>query len=694
MTLFQGFLQRRAALAATALLFAAYATPTSAATYNATLRIDTTVTHQYVRGFGGFAFSAQWGVNLSDSEIETMYGKGSKQLGYNIMRARICPDEYASWGADNWASTAAIIKKCRAQGCEVFASAWTPPGAYTSNGENIGGHILPEHFGDYATFLNRFVDRMVSEGADVDYISLQNEPDWEPTYEGCIWYACHFIDFYTNYAPTVKRPMIGPESLSFRRALSDSILQNDAACANLAVVGGHLYGGGNFDYPLVREKGKEKWMTEYLINHGDDDTTTPYTFDDALTFARVVNTSMLANYSVWCHYALKSAYGMIGDGTCGTTSGAVTKRGYALSHFAKYVSGTTRVDHQLTDPNFGLTASAYVTPSGDSLVVMLINTTTSTYNVRYDLPFQIKNYRRIVTTSSKNMTITSGSVDAESATPVISIPAKTIATYILVRSSDRTDAQSAVEPPLFADEWEQYNGECVIPKGWKVTYKGSAVTGTGQTVSFWDGSKPRLFPYSPESPIHEGLLLSASSSSKDGIANYGSNSAYRLKLEPGNYRLIWHAVGWEHAQKLFCYVRRSGTTTNVAYHSNVDVPAHVGGTWGSAQDCFDATADTLDFTVTTAGNYELNWKVTYYADNAVSSLCQALVGGIRLEQLPAADDNTSAIDLLPMDDASTRTVRTEFYDLNGRRQTTASKGLYLRRSISADGKSRTQIVQE
>jgi hypothetical protein len=132
----------------------------------------------------------------------------------------------------------------------------------------------------------------------------------------------------------------------------------------------------------------------------------------------------------------------------------------------------------------------------------------------------------------------------------------------------------------------------------------------------------------------------------------------------------------------------------VAYHSNVDVPAHVGGTWGSAQDCFDATADTLDFTVATAGNYELNWKVTYYADNAVSSLCQALVGGIRLEQLPAADDNTSAIDLLPVDDASTRTVRTEFYDLNGRRLTTTPKGLYLRRSISADGKSRTQIVQE
>jgi O-glycosyl hydrolase len=692
MTLFQGFLQRRAALAATALLFAAYATPTDAATYNATLRIDTTVTHQYVRGFGGFAFSGQWAVNLSDAEIEMMYGKGSKQLGYNIMRARICPNEYASWGADNWASTAAIIKKCRAQGCEVFASAWTPPGAYTSNDSTIRGHILPEHFGDYATFLNRFIDRMVSEGTDVDYISLQNEPDFMPSYEGCLWYACHFIDFYKNYAPTVKRPMIGPESLSFRHALSDSILQNDAACANLAVVGGHLYGGGNFDYPLVREKGKEKWMTEYLIDHGKD-TLSAYTFDDALTFARVVNTSMLANFNVWCHYALKSEYGMMGNGKCGMTEGVVTKRGYALSHFAKYVSGTTRVDHQLIDPNFGLTASAYVTPTGDSLVVMLINTTTATYNVTYDLPFQTKGGRRIVTRQSTNMGISSITVE-ESATPVISIPAKTIATYILVRSSDRTEPQAAVEQPLFADEWEQYNGECVIPKGWKVTYKGSAITGTGQTVSFWDGSKPRLFPYSPESPIHEGLLLSASSSSKDGSANYGSNSAYRLKLEAGDYRLIWHAIGWEHAQLLHCNVRRAGTSTNLAYHSNINASANVGASWSSEQDCFDATADTLNFTVTTAGNYELNWKVTYYADNAVNGLCQALIGGIRLEQIPATDDNTSGIQDLRADDAASRVVRTELYDLNGRRLHTAPAGLYLRRTVYADGKSKTQMVQE
>jgi O-glycosyl hydrolase len=613
------------------------ALPLAAANRTATLRIDNTVTHQQVRGFGGFAFSSQWAVNLSDAEIQTLFGKGSKQLGYNLMRARIAPDEYASWGYDNWGTTAAIIKKCRDEGCTVFASAWTPPGAYTSNGSNTKGHILPAHFGDYASFLNRFIDRMVAEGTDVDYISLQNEPDWEPDYEGCVWYACHFIDFYRNYAPTVKRPMIGPESLSFRHELSDSILNDDAACANLAIVGGHLYGGGNFDYPLVREKGKEKWMTEYLINHGDDDNTTVYTWDDALTFARLVNTSMLANFSAWCHYALKSAYGMMGDGTCGTTDGQPTKRGYVLSHFAKYISGTTRIDHQLSDPDYGLTASAYQTVSGDSLVLMLINSASSAYDVTLDLPFQTKGGRRILTRQSSNMAASSVSVD-ESATPTITVPAKSVETLYLVKSSERTTPQTAVATPLFADEWEQYNGECVIPKGWKVTYNGSNFTGTAQTVSFWDGSKPRLFPYSPESPIHEGLLLSASSSTKNGIATYGSLSSARLTLEAGDYRLIWHAIGWQHEQKLYCYVRPSGSTTNLAYHNNVTASANVGGTWGSAEDSFDAVADTLDFTVTTAGNYELNWKVTYYADNAVSGACQALVGGISLATRSAEED--------------------------------------------------------
>lgn len=650
-----------------------------AATKEAELKIDNTVTFQHVRGFGGFAFSAQWGNNLSDAEINMMFGKGTKQLGYNVMRARISPSEYASWGSDIWGPTASVIKKCRDLGSYVFASAWTPPGQFTSNGENTHGHILPEHFQDYTDFLNRFIDRMVACGTDVDYISLQNEPDWEPDYEGCYWSAQHFIDYYRDYAPKLKRPLIGPESLAFRRALSDSILNDAGACANLAVVGGHLYGGGNFDYPLSREKGKEKWMTEYLINHGDGDNTTPYTWDDALLFARVVNTSMLANYHAWCHYALKASYGMMGDGTCGTTNGEATKRGYALGHYAKYVTNTTRIKHTLHDPDYGLTASAYQTASGDSIVIMLINIATQSYNVTLDLPFLTQGGRRILTRQSTNLIAQKLSVE-ESCRPVVTVPAKSIETLILVKSGERTTPQEPDALPLFEDNLSQYNGECVIPHGWKITYKGASHTGNGQPASFWDGSKPRLFFYSPESPIRAGILISASSASKNGIATYGSQNNYRIALASGNYRLIWHGIGWNHAQKIYCYVRKTGNTANIAYHSGVEIANHIDGLWGTEQDTFEATADTLDFTVTQAGNYEFNWKVSYYPENAVDGSCSVLIGGIRLE----TRSTESGIDQTEADHA---VVRREYVDMSGRTiSEPTTRGIYIEKQTMRNGK--------
>jgi O-glycosyl hydrolase len=650
----------------------------------AQLRVDNSITHQYIRGFGGFAFSSTWGDNLSDEEIQTMYGKGTRQLGYNIMRARIAPEEYTSWGHDSWGTTASVIKKCRALGSLVFASAWTPPAAYKSNNNTVHGTLLPEHYADYANFLNRFIDRIVACGTDVDYISLQNEPDYEPDeYESCTWSAKNFIDFYTTYGTQLKRPLIGPESLAFRVALSDSILQNDAACAQLAIVGGHLYGGGNFDYPLAREKGKEKWMTEYLINHGDDDKTTAYTWDDALFFARVVNTSMLANYSAWCHYALKSSYGMMGDGTCGTTDGEPTKRGYALAHFAKYITGTTRIEHTLNDPEFGLTTSAYQTASGDSIVLMLINSAVQTYDVTIDLPFKTKGGRRILTRQSSNIISSNVTLD-ESSTLVISVPAKSIETLILVKSGERDTPQEALRQPIFSDGlYEAYHGESVVPEGWKITHKGTVFNGKGQSTSVWDGSKARLYFYSPESPLKAGILLAASSSSKNGSANYGAlDNDHRLTLEPGDYRLTWHGIGWDHEQKIYCYVRQVETTQNLAYHSDVTVSATVEGLWGSEHDTFEATVDTLDFTVTQRGNYELNWKVTYYANNATDNLCRALIGGITLESL--SNESPSSIGSLHTEQQATRI---EYYDLSGRRVIQPGQsGLYLRRSTDTNGR--------
>jgi len=74
------------------------------------------------------------------------------------------------------------------------------------------------------------------------------------------------LKFMKENAPAVGTKVMAPESFQFNRNLSDPILNDPVAAANLNIVAGHIYGGGLIAYPLAKQKGKEVWMTEYLIN--------------------------------------------------------------------------------------------------------------------------------------------------------------------------------------------------------------------------------------------------------------------------------------------------------------------------------------------------------------------------------------------------------------------------------------------
>ena len=76
---------------------------------------------------------------------------------------------------------------------------------------------------------------------------------------------------------------------------------------------------------------------------------------------------------------------MMGDGQRGAgTSGTITKRGYIMAHFAKFITGMTRIDATL---GAGLEGSAYLSPSGDTLVAVLSNSSDNTIDLTFDLPF-------------------------------------------------------------------------------------------------------------------------------------------------------------------------------------------------------------------------------------------------------------------------------------------------------------------
>lgn len=358
-------------------------------TYESSLNVisDTTVKYQYVRGFGAMN---DWGGSLSESIVATAYGNGDNQLGLNIMRVRISPVK------SEWANLLTSVKKAKSLGAIVFATPWTPPANMKSSGNINGGdsYLLASSYSDYADYLNEFVNYMKSNDADIYAISVQNESDFKAEYEGCYWTADQMYDFVKNYADKIDCKFIAPESFCFNHAMSDKILNDDIACNNLEIIGGHLYGVTSIaDYQLAAQKNKEVWMTEYLTNSNKDYTIT---WDDNIDYCRLISQCLDKGYNAYIWWYLKRYYGLIGDGEQNTTLGAVSKRGKLMSQYAKNLTGATRTKCTVPDGvSDDLIISSYV--KNGNIIYMILNKSQITFNdVAFSLPSKPLSVKAIV----------------------------------------------------------------------------------------------------------------------------------------------------------------------------------------------------------------------------------------------------------------------------------------------------------
>lgn len=180
-------------------------------------------------------------------------------------------------------------------------------------------------------------------------------------------------------------------------------------------------------------------MTEYLINWNENKATEDMRkFDfsqDFFNFFTVINTCMLGDFNAWIHYAAKRFYGMLGDGQYGTTSGVVTKRGYIMAHFAKFITGMTRID--ATWNGNSMESSVYLSQTGDTVVAVMANPDTEAVTLTVDLPFYTEKGVLYTTTKSKSFTKTQLNQEEETCRPVVTIAAQSVCTVLFVRSRDR-----------------------------------------------------------------------------------------------------------------------------------------------------------------------------------------------------------------------------------------------------------------
>ena len=452
---------------------------------DASVRINAENRFQHITGFGGFVCSPQFGYNhMSQTEIKKVWGDEST-VGCNIMRL------YIPIGRNAWSQSVQTAKQAKQLGLVVFASPWGQPAEWKTNGtsnaknsDGTTGKLKRENWPDYAQYLEDYVQYLRQNGVELDAISIQNEPDWPAEYAGCLWSDSEIAEFVKTYGSEISCKVMAPETLGVSDSYANA-LNDPNVLPHFDIYGGHQYGGIQDGFKKLGQKGKELWMTEYLINWNENQSSNR-NFDwnkDVFNFAQSINTCMLNDFNAWIHYAAKRYYGMLGDGTNGTSTGVVTKRGYVMAHFARYVTGMTRVEAVWNDEAAqSLEGSAYLSETGDTVAVVIFNASESDRELTLDLPFYTQKGKVVTTTKLKNMSETVLDPIDETCRPHVSIPASSISTVLFFHSRDRQPSQMTATTVRFDKIEDQVRTQSTYGSYYKLS---------GKTVTF-DHSNPLL----------------------------------------------------------------------------------------------------------------------------------------------------------------------------------------------------------
>lgn len=403
---------------------ALYATPTN--TVPATNGIATglcTVAWNDVRqqmdGFGGgIVFLNPTSLSpVSDANMNTLFlATNSNQFGLSLLRIRVDPN-------GSWTQDLNDAKKAVARGAGILASPWSPPAAMKDNNNLIHGSLLPAQYTNYALHLDGFAKYMLTNGVPLRAISIQNEPDWDATYEGCLWNSTQLSNFCFGAAALITNaPVMMPESLNSSQSMSDPTLNNATAAANVDYIGGHLYGNGDagaaiLDYPNAHNKGKPTWMTEFLVND--------QTWSTAIVTAKQIHDCItVGNMSAYIWWkALGDANGIV-DG-----SGVPQKRGFVLAQFGRFVRpGYFRIG--VTNTSGPLNITAYKNLTNGSLAIVAVNTSTSNVIQTFNLSgFNVTNVTPWLTSATDSLAVQSN-VAVTGGTFTNTIPASSVVTFV------------------------------------------------------------------------------------------------------------------------------------------------------------------------------------------------------------------------------------------------------------------------
>jgi len=241
----------------------------------------------------------------------------------------------------------------------MMANPWSAPGWMKTSDSMVTGSLKPEYYDAYARYFVKFLQGYRAAGLPTDYVSVQNEPLYEPgDYPGMSVPAATSAEFIGKHlGPALAKSGLGTRILAYDHnwdvpSYPEVIYHDPVAARYVPGTAWHCYGGNvsaqtvsHNDYPHA-----QAFMTECSGGTWQGDTAAAFEQSMALTIGVPRNWGQ--SVVMW-NLALDQRNGPT-NGGCQTCRGVVTVNDdgtvtkeveyYALGHASKFLRpGAVRV---------------------------------------------------------------------------------------------------------------------------------------------------------------------------------------------------------------------------------------------------------------------------------------------------------------------------------------------------------------
>ena len=370
--------------------------------------IDVDIRHQKIEGFGA---SGAWYTKdlVNHRKKNELYNLLFKDLGLDIFRISNYYDEEPNSLLDA-IEIAKSGKIALGRDLKIMISSWSPPVYLKSNSNIVGGTLKKINgkfaYDEFAQWWYNCVTECTKSGVKVDYINIQNEPDYEAPYNSCKFTPAEGVDptiaAYNKAFEAVWNKlhekmgsdmpkMLAPETSSLGNA--KLYIENLDSLSHVYAYATHLYdcsGCGmagdrfipsmsSFNNFIIQHINKPIFQTEFENGPG--------TWDAAFNTALVMHNALtVENVSAYMYWDLFWGPGTALVSMTDSSSYTIKPSYYAFKQYSAFIDADwQRVEASID--NTGLRISAFISPDNNKVTAVIINTTDST-DISLNLSFK------------------------------------------------------------------------------------------------------------------------------------------------------------------------------------------------------------------------------------------------------------------------------------------------------------------